>query len=152
MSKFVTSLPLDIEAIKELLPAGSDFSSVEWNKAESRLDFFWEHDKLKTPFTFAHPVSLEALQCEELPREIRDLRPKGLKTPEPEPIPESVPAETGTIVPLPTENQDPDPAPAAETGTIVPPEPVVDLGQAKAGTVDVPTAKKKTAAAAKPRR
>ena len=62
MSKFVTSIPVDVAAVKALLPPNSFLHGVTFNAETSSVDVTWENDAHKTPYTFPVPMSVPALQ------------------------------------------------------------------------------------------
>jgi len=64
MSKFKTSIPVDVDSIKKLLPAGSFLHGVSWDAQRSAVDVLWEHDDLKTGRDFPADYSLEKLKAE----------------------------------------------------------------------------------------
>lgn len=71
MSKFVTPFPFPLEELKELLPKGSYFERVIWNKEQCQLELHWEHDPWRTGLD--HPVEFgpDALRAGKLPIEVR---------------------------------------------------------------------------------
>lgn len=75
MSSFITPIPIDLAAIKKLLPTNSDILGVEWNAAKSRMELRWSNDRLKTPFTFHHEFPLTLLKKKSLPANTELLDP-----------------------------------------------------------------------------
>ncbi len=59
MSSFVTKIPVDVDAVKALLPFGSDIEGVVWNGKE--IELRWGNQHLRTPFTFHVDYSLAML-------------------------------------------------------------------------------------------
>lgn len=53
MSKFKTSIPVQVEELIGRLPKGSSINGVTLRKDNSAVDVEWEHDNLQTPYTFA---------------------------------------------------------------------------------------------------
>lgn len=68
MSKFKTSIPVDLDAIKKALPARSFINSVEFDG--DRVSVQWENDDFKTPYTF--PVEWQDLSA--IPAGVCDLK------------------------------------------------------------------------------
>lgn len=103
MSKFKTAIAVDVESVKGLLPKGSFLHGVEWNKDNSSVELTWEHDALKTKYSFASDYPLAKL------REFA-----GLNNRPPADAPENVTvaAETETVAPQ-IQAADPEAAPAA---------------------------------------
>lgn len=64
MSKFKTAIPVDVEAVKQLLPAGSFIHGVEWNKDNSSVELTWEHDQFRTKYSFAVDRTIDQLRAE----------------------------------------------------------------------------------------
>ncbi len=70
MSKFITSIPIDVESIKGKLPKGCFIHSISWNAEKSKLEITWEHHKLVTPYTF--PVEFPVYNLSgKLPKDVR---------------------------------------------------------------------------------
>lgn len=65
MSNFVTVIPVDVEAVRKLLPAGSHVESAEWNGTAVELK--WSHHKIETAFTFHLEFPMEHLKAQRLP-------------------------------------------------------------------------------------
>jgi len=106
MSKFKTAIPVDVEAVKKLLPAGSFIHGVEWNKDTSSVELTWEHDKVVTPFSFAADLPLAVLKGDEgQPQYVKML--KGIKGPDQAPQAPQAP-------PAPVLAEPPAPAPTAQ--------------------------------------
>lgn len=60
MSAFLTKIPIDLEAIKKLLPANHYIEGITFNKDTNEVELTWSHHLFVTPFTFAqeYPISL----------------------------------------------------------------------------------------------
>lgn len=59
MSKFKTSIPVDLDAIKNALPGRSFINSIEFDRERGTVSVLWENDDFKTPYTF--PVDWQDL-------------------------------------------------------------------------------------------
>lgn len=59
MSKFKTSIPVDVASVLETLPAGHYLHGVTWNAADGCVDVVWEHDAFVTQrdFPLAFPAT-----------------------------------------------------------------------------------------------
>jgi hypothetical protein len=53
MSKFKTTIPVDVAGLIQILPKGSSIGPVTLRKDNSAVDVEWEHDDYVTPYTFA---------------------------------------------------------------------------------------------------
>ena len=74
MSKFKTSIAVDVAAVKELLPEGSFLHGVNWDAKHGTVDLLWEHEKILTGRDF--PVEFPAAVLhgqQQLPEGIRVL-------------------------------------------------------------------------------
>lgn len=84
MSKFITSIPVDVEAIKAILPDRSYVHGATFNPQEGRVELVWEHDDYRTPYTFPVELPLSVLEMhgvDGLPDGIKFVRP-GVPTPQ----------------------------------------------------------------------
>ena len=61
MSKFKTSIPVDIKRVTDALPLSSYLEGVQFNRESSTVEVLWENDRLRTPFTFASEWPAEKL-------------------------------------------------------------------------------------------
>jgi len=86
MSKFKTSIPVDVESIKKLLPEGAYLHGVEWDKQQSDVNILWEHDKFVTPHDFATEFPRANLEQEKLPDGVKFYRPPKPKQAEAPPV------------------------------------------------------------------
>lgn len=68
MSSFITTIRVDVEAVKALLPKESHIESVTWNGKE--LELRWGNGRLATPYTFHVPFSVEQLRRRRLPEKV----------------------------------------------------------------------------------
>ena len=68
MSKFKTVMMVDVEAIKRELPNNVFIHGVEFQADPPRVELTWEHDGLKTPYTFPLDYPLELLQARQVPK------------------------------------------------------------------------------------
>lgn len=71
MSKFVTSIPVDVESVRKLLPAKAFFIGLKFNAESSAVELSWEDDNLVTPYTDAIEFPVEALKNRQLPKLVR---------------------------------------------------------------------------------
>lgn len=69
MSKFVTRIAVDMEAVQKLLPKGTFVCGSTWNGSEVELT--WVHDHLESPWTFEIEYPLELLKERRLPPGVR---------------------------------------------------------------------------------
>lgn len=69
MSKFKTSIPVDVEAIKNGLPARSFVHGVAFDGQSVTVE--WENDHFKTPYTF----SVDWPDLNKVPAGVRDITP-----------------------------------------------------------------------------
>lgn len=68
MSKFKTTIPVDVEAVRRLLPPGSYVDDVVFDDAGEQVELHWQHDAFKTPFDHAVEFSVDRLQAEAAKR------------------------------------------------------------------------------------
>ena len=68
MSKFKTSIPVDVEAIKKLLPAGAFLHGVEWDEEQKDVNIIWEHEGLVTGRDYPLEFPRENLEKQKLPK------------------------------------------------------------------------------------
>jgi hypothetical protein len=67
VSHFVTPIPVDVDRIKKLLPPGSTFVRVEWNKDKSCVEMFWYNGQLQTKYSWSFPFQIAQLEAKEIP-------------------------------------------------------------------------------------
>lgn len=67
MSNFVTNIPVDLSAVKSLLPPGSHVEGVVWNPDANQLELKWSNPDLVTPYTFHFPFHAQHLKEQTLP-------------------------------------------------------------------------------------
>jgi hypothetical protein len=150
MSKFKTSIPVDVDSIKGALPKGAFIEGVTWNQDAGAVELRWSHGAFKTPFDYAVEFTPDDLLSHNPPKGVRvdivRLRACGAggagAQPLPAAPPPAAPEESGTIVPLP-EEADPAPAPVAEPSAPAAPSPEGDSGVQ--GSALVPTGDEKRA-------
>lgn len=53
MSKYKTTIPVDVAGLIQNLPKGSSINGVTLRDDRSGVDVLWEHDDYTTPYTFA---------------------------------------------------------------------------------------------------
>lgn len=99
MSKFKTTIPVDVAAVKKLLPAGAFFDGVSFDDETNSVEVRWQHDPFKTPFDHAIEFPIEHLQAGEVPSFVKaEKRVPAVASPvepsaEAEPTSESTPSE-----------------------------------------------------------
>jgi hypothetical protein len=86
MSLFKTIIPVDLEAIKKLLPKESSIDSVKFDPATNSVELHWHARYVTTPHTFATEWPVEMLKHKEFPATATYTPPKtDLSAPTPEP-------------------------------------------------------------------
>lgn len=93
MSSFATTLPVNLDDLKKLLPEGSHVEGVVWNPDRCEVELRWSNSNLVTPFTFHQPYSVKELTAKTLPENTK------VRPPAPKPAPET--AQTDGV-PVPT--------------------------------------------------
>lgn len=83
MSKFLTTLSIDVQAVLEMLPAGSSIQDVRLTETKRAVEILWDNDNLRTPYTVPIPFPLENLNG-DLPKNVTKREP--VKIPEPQPV------------------------------------------------------------------
>ncbi len=84
MSKFHTSIPIDIDAAFAKLPVGSRVVNYSLDQTSRQLAVEWENDNLKTPYNVPIPYTLEDLKDGVLPANTKSLvEPPAPANPEP---------------------------------------------------------------------
>jgi hypothetical protein len=71
MSTFSTAIPVDVEAVKRLLPANSFIEGINWNKDLQQVELVWSNSRLVTPFNTATPFTVQQLHDKEIPKAAR---------------------------------------------------------------------------------
>jgi len=74
MSKFITTLPVDLAGVVKSLPAGSYLHAVRLNPVTSVVEIEWEHDAFRTPWTFGADFPLADLQGRKVPKHVTVVR------------------------------------------------------------------------------
>lgn len=116
MSRFKTAIPVDVEAVKRMLPPGTYFHGVTWDPATQTLALEWEHDKVTSPYTFAADFPLAALEGkEQQPKYVKVLPGLGGRGDQgPATPPQDTPGKPPvTIETIPAEEHAPETIPAA---------------------------------------
>ncbi len=67
MSSFVTSIPVDVAAVKRLLPARHFLEAVTFDPIKQSVDVVWSSPDLVTPFSTPQPFPVQALHDQALP-------------------------------------------------------------------------------------
>jgi hypothetical protein len=70
MSAFITEIPVDLEHVKKLLPADTDFEGFNWDHINNKLFMRWGNRKLVTPFSFHMDFPLQLLKDGKLPAQV----------------------------------------------------------------------------------
>lgn len=60
MSKFFTPIPVDVQRILDLLPRHTFIHGIKWNAEDKTVEIHWEHDRIRTKYTF--PVKFEEFE------------------------------------------------------------------------------------------
>lgn len=68
MSAFLTEIPVDIEAVKRLLPKESYIDGVAWNKDTQKVELTWSNRKLHTPYNIPTPFPVQDMHDHRLPK------------------------------------------------------------------------------------
>jgi hypothetical protein len=85
MSKFKTTIPVDVEQVKKLLPPGAHLDGVTFDAGNNSVEVRWQHDGFRTPLDHAVEYPLAKLIAQNLPPD---------REPEPE---QSAETPTGTV-------------------------------------------------------
>lgn len=67
MSKFVTTIPVDVHGVLALLPKRATPLDVRFDPELEVVAVEWDDDDLVTPFTFPLEYSIERLKADQLP-------------------------------------------------------------------------------------
>lgn len=67
MSTFRTPLPVDIDAVKAMLPKGASVEKIDWDPQLQILSMIWHHQRIATPYTFPVEFTIEQLESGKLP-------------------------------------------------------------------------------------
>lgn len=70
MSKFITNLSIDVQAVLEMLPPGTSIQEVRLTESKRAVEILWENDNLLTPYTVPIPFPLENLSG-DLPKNVQ---------------------------------------------------------------------------------
>lgn len=62
MSKYKTSIQVDVQSVKELLPAAAYVHGLKWNPETSSVEVVWDHDAFKTPYDYPVEMTVEELK------------------------------------------------------------------------------------------
>lgn len=73
MSKFVTSIGVDVEGLLAQLPKTAYVHGVTYNPQLTRVEVTWEDDSLMSRYTFPVEFTLAQLSAAEMPDGVRDL-------------------------------------------------------------------------------
>lgn len=65
MSQFKTQIPVNLQAVLDLLPAGSFVEGIDWGP--DAVYVRWSHHELVTPWTFHADAPLDRLKAKKLP-------------------------------------------------------------------------------------
>lgn len=67
MSRFLTTIDVDVQAVLEVLPPRAHPLDVRFNPETCQVEIEWDDDDLVTPWSFAHEYPLELLRARKLP-------------------------------------------------------------------------------------
>ncbi len=67
MSKFKTSIPVDVKGVMALLPKGVHVHKTLFNAEAQTVEIEWDHDAFRTPVTFAVEFPAENIRTGKLP-------------------------------------------------------------------------------------
>jgi hypothetical protein len=73
MSRFKTCIPVNVGAVLKLLPPHSFVHGHKFNPETNQVEIEWEHDQLKTPYTFAMEFPVASLETKQIPRGVQVL-------------------------------------------------------------------------------
>ncbi len=75
-ANFYTPIPVDLAAIKKLLPPDAYVDPVlRWNKDANRVEVHWSSSLMKSPYSFAHEFTVDMLLGRELPEHVTAVEP-----------------------------------------------------------------------------
>lgn len=75
MSKFATKIPVNTEALKQLLPAGAYVHGAAYDQEKNAVILTWEHGQLHTGYSFPVEFTQNELAAGVVPNGVTDLRP-----------------------------------------------------------------------------
>lgn len=68
-TNFCTPIPIDIEAVKALLPPDAEIErDLVWNRENNTVELRWTSRMFFSPYSFHHEFTVDALKRKELPR------------------------------------------------------------------------------------
>jgi len=71
MSKHITTVPVDIRAVIDALPADSFVHSVALRDDKSGVDIIWDSPSIKTKYTFPVDYPLSKLNVKSLDTKVK---------------------------------------------------------------------------------
>lgn len=71
MSKFVTTIAVDVKGVLQALPARGTPLDVRFNPEASTVEVEWDDDDFETGYTFPVEFPLELLKAGRLPKNVR---------------------------------------------------------------------------------
>ncbi len=83
MSKFKTSIPVDVAGVKQLLPEGSHIDGVTFDESAGTVSVHWQHDRFRTPFDHAVEFPMPNLERAQVPKGVKLLHPETVQRPKP---------------------------------------------------------------------
>ena len=86
MSRFKTTILVDVEAVKASLPKNAFIHGIRFVETPPSVELEWEHDDLKTPYTFSMEFSAADLQAKKLPADVKYTAPAKGGTTQAKPI------------------------------------------------------------------
>lgn len=81
MSNFKTTIPVDIQSVKNLLPPDSDVESVRWNEEHKEVELLWHNRRLITPYSFYQDFTIDQLKAGEFPKSVTAREPVTVQSP-----------------------------------------------------------------------
>jgi hypothetical protein len=88
VSAFRTVLPVDLDAVKRLLPKDHTVEKVVFDQAASQIVVIWQTSAIETPYTFPLDFTMPDLEAKKLPqhaklseRRVKPVPANGAKVP-----------------------------------------------------------------------
>ncbi len=70
-ANFFTPVPVDLAAIKKLLPPDAYVDPVpKWNKEANRVEVHWSSSEFHSPYSFPHEFTTDMLKARSLPQHV----------------------------------------------------------------------------------
>jgi hypothetical protein len=71
MSKFITPITPDLDAVLKRLPAGAYVEGVHWNRERRCVDIYWSHEPFRTGKDYSVEFLAAALETQLLPAGVK---------------------------------------------------------------------------------